>query len=83
MLEDLLFFLLVVKSLLIDKLPQELYGRLRSILFLYWHVQVIDVNDHLWYSFWTNHIFAASLIKFSLNLFLNLSASSPRAEHNV
>ena len=83
MLEDLLFFLLVVKALLIDKLPQELYRRLSSVLFLHWHVQVIDINDHLWYSFWTNHMFAASFIQFPLNLFLNLTASSPRTEHNV
>jgi hypothetical protein len=83
MLKDFIFFLEIIESLLIKKLPQKLNWWLRSILLFDRHIKIIDKNDNLRNTFWTNDMLTTSLIKFSLNLLLYLSTGCSRAEDDL
>ena len=82
-LENLLLFLEIVKSLLVDKLPQELDGWLGAVLFLNWHVKIIHEDDDFWNAFRTDYMLAATFVQFSFNLLLHLRAGGSGTEHNL
>jgi hypothetical protein len=80
-LENLLLFLEIVKPLLVDQLPQELDGWLGAVLFLNWHVEIVDKNDDFWNAFRTDYMLAATFVQFSFNLLLHLRAGGSGTEH--
>lgn len=81
-LENLLLFLEIVKSLLVDQLPQELYGWLGAVPFLHWHVEIVDEDDNFGNTFRADYMLAATFVQFTFNLLLHLRAGGSRTEHD-
>jgi len=72
----------IVPAFMIEILTNEFNGRLSSVFFLFWHVEIINEDNTLFAYWWAIHSLS-QFIQFSINSVLSLITACLRTENHA